>query len=110
MVMRIRNGLMAFALGAMLLSAAVARADESDLPRNPGAAFGAAGINLVYAPLRLALSTVWACVSGTTGWLTGGNETAADDVWSLTQGPGYVTPGMLTRRERFRFGNWETGH
>ncbi|HVN84938.1 MAG TPA: hypothetical protein VMW17_08855 [Candidatus Binatia bacterium] len=97
-------------VGILMCGTASVRAEENDLPRNPGAAFAAAGINLVYMPVRLALSTVWAGVSGITGWLTGGNAVAADDVWQLTEGPAYVTPDMLARRERFRFGSWESGH
>ncbi|HUI26628.1 MAG TPA: hypothetical protein VL403_11140 [Candidatus Kryptonia bacterium] len=105
-----RIGLTVLVLGALLLVGRAARAEETDLPRNPGAAFGAACINLAYFPVRLALSTAWTEVSGVVGWLTGGNESAAEDVWNLTRGPAYVTPGMLAGRERFRFGNWESGH
>ncbi len=108
--MNMRAGLLALALSAVVLTAAVARAEEADLPRSPGAALGAAAINVVYFPVRFALSTVWACVSGATGWLTGGNQAAFDDVWHVAQGSAYVTPGMLTQHEHFRFGNWESGH
>ena len=110
MAKRLRTALTAMALSACVLSAQVARADETDLPRNPGAALGAAGINIVYTPVRVALSTVWALVSGTTGWLVGGNEAATQDVWELATGPAYVTPNMLAGRERFHFGRWESGH
>ena len=106
----IRMGLTILMLTTVLLAARVTRADDSDLPRNPGAAFGAAVINVVYFPVRLALSTVWSEVGGAVGWLTGGNQAAAEDVWSVFRGSGYVTPGMLAGRERFRFGSWESGH
>lgn len=109
--MRMRSGLVTLLLALSLLSAGSVRADvEGDLPKSPGAALGAAAINVVYIPVRLALSTVWAGVSCITGYLTGGDEYAAEDVWNLTRGPGYITPGMLTGREHFRFGNWESGH
>ena len=77
-----------------------------DRPRDAGAAFGAAAINVVYMPARLAVSALGVAASGIVGFLTAGNSQAADDVWGLVKGPAYITPAMLRGREVFRFGPW----
>jgi len=75
----------------------------------PGAwsSAAAAASNIVYFPLRLAITIVTAEVGGLTGWLTGGDEAAARAVWRGTQGQAYITPEVIEGRERLRFGNYE---
>jgi hypothetical protein len=64
----------------------------------------AASANVVYFPLRLALTTLTAGVGGITGWLTGGDKAAAESVWESTAGQAFITPQILQGRERLRFG------
>ncbi len=102
---------MTFLLATALLSATRAHAlpqTEIDLPSAPGAAIGTALLNVVYVPLRFAVTAVGVNASGLTGWLLGGDKDAAEDVWSLVRGPAYLTPAMLQGRESFRFGQWES--
>jgi hypothetical protein len=70
-----------------------------------GMSLAAAGVNVVYFPLRLGLTIITAGVGGLTGWFTGGNKPAASSVWDLTDGQAFVTPAMLEGQERWRFGS-----
>ena len=98
-------------------AAAQAMGDEedvvqtTDVRRNyvPGAwsSFAAAASNIVYFPLRLAITIVTAEAGGLTGWLTGGDEAAAKAVWHGTDGQAYIRPGVIEGRERLRFGDYE---
>lgn len=109
----------ALALAAALPMSAVAQAmaDEEEVPQTtdarrnyvPGAwsGFAAAASNLVYFPLRLAITIVTAEAGGLTGWLTGGDNGAARAVWHGTDGQAYITPEVIEGRERLRFGDYE---
>ena len=65
----------------------------------------AAVVNLVYFPPRLVVTIATAGVGGLTGWLTGGDKPAARSVWNATDGQPFITPAILERRERLRFGS-----
>jgi hypothetical protein len=80
------------------------RVTEQGSPPNVGASLAAALSNIVYFPLRFTITVVTAEVGGLTGWLTGGDPSAADAVWQVTEGQGYITPEMIEGRERLRFG------
>ena len=67
----------------------------------------AAASNIVYIPLRFAITIVTAEAGGLTGWLTGGDEAAANAVWHSTDGQAYIRPEVIEGRERLRFGSYE---
>lgn len=67
--------------------------------RRPGGAALAALANTFFAPVRLAIFVVTGEMAGLTGWLTAGNQQAADDVASILDGPAYVQPEHLYREE-----------
>lgn len=100
-----------------LSAAAQAMADDEDVPpaadvgqnHVPGAlpSFAAALSNIVYFPVRFAITIVTAEVGGLTGWLTGGDKAAANAVWHSTDGQAYLRPEVIEGRERLRFGNYE---
>jgi hypothetical protein len=75
----------------------------------PGAwsSLAAAASNIVYFPVRLAITLVTAEAGGLTGWLTGGDRAAARAVWHSTDGQAYITPEVIEGRERLRFGDYE---
>jgi len=72
--------------------------------REAGMGVLAAATNVVYFPLRLALTTVTASVGGLVGWLNGGNPQSAQSVWDSTEGPAYVTARMLDGSEPWHLG------
>ena len=74
-----------------------------------GVTLGAAAINIVYFPLRLALTLVTAELGGVAGWMTGGETQSAHAVWNSTDGEAYVTPAMLEGRQQLHFGAPPTG-
>lgn len=65
----------------------------------------AAVVNVVYFPVRLAVTLVTAEVGGLTGWLTGGDKPSARSVWGATDGQPFIEPAILEGRERLRFGS-----
>ncbi len=69
-----------------------------------GVALGAALINVVYFPVRLAITAVSAELGGATAWLNGGDLRSAHAVWNVTEGQTYITPEILEGREPLRFG------
>jgi len=71
-----------------------------------GFSFAAAGMNIVYFPVRLAVTSVTAGVGGLAAFLSGGDYMTADSIWGSTDGQAYVTPQILEGRERLRFGPW----
>lgn len=76
-------------------------------PPDAGASLLAAVSNLVYFPLRFTISLVTAEVGGFTGWMTGGDEPAAEAVWASTEGQPFIPPEVIEGRERLRFGRWQ---
>jgi hypothetical protein len=80
---------------------------EPPPPISPRLALTAALINVVYLPLRVALTGVTAVVGGLTGFMTGGNQEASDAVFGLTNGPQVITPAMLDGRERWHLGEYD---
>jgi len=69
-----------------------------------GASLASALCNVVYFPLRFALTVVTAGLGGFTGMMTGGDLRAADAVWDATEGQGFITPAILEDSEPLRFG------
>jgi hypothetical protein len=69
-----------------------------------GIGLGAALVNVVYFPVRLAVTVATAEVGGLTGFFTGGDSASAGSVWSSTNGQAFITPAILEGRERLRFG------
>ena len=106
-----------FAAALPVSAAAQAMGDEEDVVQAtdarqnyvPGAwpSFAAAATNIVYFPLRLAITIVAAEAGGLTGWLTGGDKAAAQAVWDGTEGQAYIRPEVIEGRERLRFGGYE---
>ena len=87
------------------------RAEEMpDVSERPGQEVGmtflALATNLVYAPVRFALTVVTAEVGGVLGFVNGGDPESAQALWNVTDGPGVVRPAMLEGRQPFRFGLW----
>jgi hypothetical protein len=87
-----------------LMTPPQARATEQGSAPDIGASLAAALSNIVYFPLRFAITLVTAEVGGLAGWMTGGDTSAADAVWELTDGQAYITPEVVEGRERLRFG------
>lgn len=67
-------------------------------------AIAAGMFNVVYVPVRFAVTSVMAGLGGTLGWLNGGDCRSAKAIWENTDGQAYITPRMLERHERVRFG------
>jgi hypothetical protein len=65
----------------------------------PGAAIGAAVLNVVFVPLRLAVTVLFAELGGITGLLNGGDEQAAKDVWGMVGGRNFLTPAFIQGKE-----------
>ena len=106
--MRIRSVALAVAASAMLFAAA-AGAQELERQelreRHPGASLMAAVGNVVFVPVRFALTAFNAGLGGLTGQLTFGEKQAANDVFGLTSGQGYLQPEMLTGQETLSVGD-----
>lgn len=66
----------------------------------PGAALAAAVLNVVFMPLRLAVTVVFAELGGVTGLLNGGDQQAAKDVWNLVGGRNFLTPAFVQGKEQ----------
>lgn len=73
----------------------------------PGAAVAAAFANIVFMPVRLAITVVGAELGGFTGLMTGGNQQSAEDVWHLFRGDNMLTADMMRGEESLRFGDFE---
>jgi len=67
-----------------------------------GWSLGAAAINVVYIPVRLAVSTVVGVLGGVTGFFLAGDREGAEDVWGLVNGQTIITQDILQGREEFR--------
>lgn len=106
--MRIRLVSLALAASAMLFAGS-ARAQvlerEQVRTRHPGAAALAAIGNVVYAPVRFALTVFNAGAGGATGQLTMGDAQAAADVWGLGSGQGFLQPEMFTGQQSLDVGD-----
>jgi hypothetical protein len=68
-----------------------------------GWSLGAAMINVVYVPVRLAVSTVVGVVGGVTGFFLAGDREGAQDVWGLLNGQTIITQDILQGKEEFHF-------
>src|SRR6185436_5504703 len=73
---------------------------------SPGAVAGALAINVVYVPVRFALTVVGAMVGGIEGIFSAGDEAASETLWGLFDGSQVITPGMLEGRERWTFSRY----
>lgn len=73
----------------------------------PGAAAVAMFSNLVYVPIRFAVTVVSAELGGLTGFLTGGNKANAEDIWGVFDGQAILTRPMVQGEEPVRFGRYE---
>ena len=71
-----------------------------------GAVVGALAINLVYVPVRFAITVVGAIAGGFEGIFSVGNEEAAETIFGLTDGSQVITPAMLEGRERWTFSRY----
>jgi len=105
--MRIRPVALAVAASAMLFAAGARAQDlqpQAVRTGQPGAALLAAAGNVVFAPVRFALTVVNAGVGGATGMLTFGDDRAAASMLGLTNGQGFLQPDMLVGRETLEVG------
>jgi hypothetical protein len=84
-----------------LIGANVAAGEEMTEAHEPApaAALGAAALNVLFVPLRLAVTVLFAELGGITGLLTGGDEQAAKDVWGLVGGRNFLTPAFVQGKE-----------
>ena len=94
--------------GAMLYVGHVRAESGPVQPREyrPGSAALAATANIVFMPVRVVLAAVGAELGGMVGWLTAGNEYAAEDIWHLPpfDGQMYLQPDMMNGEEPLDFG------
>lgn len=97
------------ALLAAALSGTATAQETAPIVRthSPGLAAAAAGINLFYVPLRIAVSAVNGILGGFTGFITFGDKAAAEAIWGLTSGPQVITPEMLEGTERWHLGAYD---
>ncbi|MCS6925629.1 MAG: hypothetical protein NZ578_06980 [Candidatus Binatia bacterium] len=59
-------------------------------------------LSAVYTPVKFSLGVTGAVLGGVSGFLTGGNERAAEGVWRpLTGGTYFITPQLLARQSPF---------
>jgi hypothetical protein len=65
----------------------------------PGAALATAALNVLFVPLRLTVTLLFAELGGITGFLTGGDQQAAKDVWNLVGGRNFLTPAFIQGKE-----------
>ena len=99
----------ALAQGMYTMPDESAALSEVDRPERPGVAVGTAVLNLVYVPVRLGVTAVGLTASSLTGWLTAGNQNAADDTWNVFRGQPVLTPSILEGKDRLQVGPWEVG-
>jgi len=74
--------------------------------RTPGGEFVrgvvAPTLSVVYFPVKFGVSVVGAALGGVSGFLTGGNDRAAEGIWHPTVGGTYfITPAILEGECRF---------
>jgi len=96
---------------AALLLAAPLGAIENDpsrvhRERHPGASVAAALLNVVYLPLRIVTTLIGGGLAGITGFLTAGDEPAANDVFDIFNGSQVITPRMLEGKEDFHWSGY----
>jgi hypothetical protein len=98
-------------LALLLATAPVFAAEQNPVVERPrrvgqdvGFSFLAAATNIVYFPVRLALTALTAEAGGVSAWLNGGDHLTARAIWDSTDGQAYVTPNILEGSERLRFG------
>lgn len=70
--------------------------------KDVGYSLGAAAVNIVYFPVRLAVTTLTAVTGGLTGFMIGGDLEAATAIWDSTDGQAYITPDILDGSEPLR--------
>lgn len=99
--MRSSQRLLVVVVVAALLATSVSATETMSEPHKPApaAALGAAALNVLFVPLRLAVTVVFAELGGITGLLTGGDEQAAKDVWGLVGGRNFLTPAFVAGKE-----------
>jgi hypothetical protein len=64
----------------------------------------AAATNLIYFPVRLAVTILTAEAGGVTAWLSGGDQHSADALWDATEGQAFMTPAILRGQDPLQFG------
>jgi hypothetical protein len=100
-------------IGLVMLVAAsaaaqlMAPASVKYTPPDPAASSLAAVSNIVYMPVRLAVTTVTAELGGVAAFLNAADANSARDIWGLTEGSAILTPAMYRGDEMFRFGSWQ---
>jgi len=105
---RLRLIAVAMTVTALVASGAYAADDDFTPPREPQprAALTATLMNALFLPIRFPVTVVGAWTAGLTGFLTAGNQHAADDVFGLVDGSQFITPAMLEKREPFRWNRY----
>ena len=90
--------------GAILCASGPAFAEERrSLAKEFALSFFSGVLSAAYAPVKFALAVGAAPVGGVAGFVTGGNERAAEGIWRPTVGGSYfVTPGAFDGTEPFR--------
>jgi hypothetical protein len=102
--MRVFGRLVAVAAMLLLISVPVVAQEPYQQERepSPGLALTAAFANVVFFPVRLGVTVFGGVLGGFTGFMTAGNEEAADDVWGLFEGQNILTPEILSGKESLR--------
>jgi hypothetical protein len=102
---------LALAMVVAALTAIGAQAQERDFTParapQPRVALSAMVINAFFVPFRFPVTVVGAVAAGATGWLTAGNQHAADDIFGLVDGTQVITPAIIEHREPFSFGVYD---
>jgi hypothetical protein len=71
-----------------------------------GAVLGSFAINLVYVPVRFAITVVGGVLGGLEGVMSAGDTHAAEKIWQLTNGSQVITPEMLEGRQQWTFSGY----
>ena len=107
--MTVARRALAAALLVILLGAAAEAQEGEPIQRthDPALAAAAALINVVYVPVRIAVTAVGGVLGGFTGFITLGDKAAAEAIWGLTDGSMVITPDMLAGTEQFHFSAYD---
>ena len=103
---------LAFALVAMCsliaTSAAAQEEEAASLTREGSSGAGAAILNLIYAPLKMAYASGGLVISGLAWCWTGGDTSISGPIYRAAVGGDYVlTPDHVNRDESFTFAQME---
>ncbi len=89
-------------IAGLLLPALAPAQEQKPLNSDFATSFLSGVLSSVYFPIKLAVAVAVAPIGGAVGFLTGGNERAAEAIWRpFIGGTYFITPEMLEGSEPF---------